>query len=154
MTAEIIELNAAKIKELQDQKIIGKYDDDVELEPVSGLRVLGELSVHEVHLFTEILNADATLQDSGRELQARITENVSMAIRESEVPDDIAGKLEHYRLFNDDEEAENYFYELQRLDYLRAMFWFSVRERVQTYAHRLSIRAGFKICDVGPKYLK
>jgi len=154
MTAEIIQLDKKKIEELQQQKVIGEFDDDVELDPVAGLPVLGQLTVPEIHVFTEMLHTEAALSDMGRELNARVTENVATAIRESDIPEQIAENLEKHKVFTSDDEAEDYFYELQKFRYLESMFWFTVRERVQIFATRMTIRAGFQICDFGLKYLK
>lgn len=154
MTAEIIQLDKKKIEELQQQKVIGEFDDDVELDPVAGLPVIGQLTVPEIHVYTEMLHTEMGLADMGKELSARVTENAALAIRESDAPEQIMENLHQHKVFANDEEAEDYFYEVQKFRYLESMFWFTVRERVQIFASRLTIRAGFQICDSGLKYLK
>lgn len=149
---KVVSITPERLEEFKRKKIVRDDNDDIDLEAVAGSPVVGELTSEEIEVFKECTYLEDELFEWGREIAARSVENLATATRSAETPQDIYANLVGSKLFNDKSEAEQYFYDMAKLEYLQNFFWFSVRERLQTFASKLSIRAGYKVCWVASKY--
>lgn len=139
-----------KFEELRQQKVVSNEIGDIELDPVAGNVVIGELTLEERGLFNELIQAEDDLDDWDREIRVRSAKAVAENIGESEGFDDLVHLVTAQNLVNK-VEAEEFFELNARHAYVKSMFWYNVRHRLQTFATRLSIRAGYKVCNLGPK---
>jgi hypothetical protein len=141
------------IKDLRERGVITSDAEEIELDSVAGLEVIGELTLQERVLFNEVSMLEHGMEDWNRELHARVAEGIGRATRRADRPESIMREFyENERVFNDTEEAEEYFFEAMRLDYLKNMLWYSVRSRLQTFAWKLGVRAGYTVVRLAPKF--
>lgn len=148
----VYHLTKENIEELKAKKLISEQESDVELDPVAGFEVMGTLLEEERVVFLEMLATENILNDFGKELYARSAEAVAETTRNVDSPEELRENLLDRALFQSREEAEDFFYETAKHDFLKTLFWFNVRERLQTFATSLTIRAGFTVCKTGYKY--
>lgn len=151
----VVQLNPATIERLRDQRILREQESQVDLPAFkAGEEKIGILNVEERTLFIESCTIEQTLWDWSKEISARSAEKVADFIRSKDNMDEIAQEMEKHMLFQDDGEAEEYYAEVYRKNYIDALMWFSVRERLECFGATLSIRYGFAVARSGYKYRK
>lgn len=152
-TNEIVELNDELIKSLRDKQVIREGEETIDLphfEP--GQEKIGILTEPERIIFIEMCTIEDSLFEWGREISARAMEKSATFIRSSNTPEDMARKIQDSMVFVDDNEAEEYYAEIYRRDYLNALFWWGVRYRLKCYGANLSIHHGWSVARSGYKY--
>lgn len=123
----------------------------LELEPVAGNRVLGALTDEEIRKYLNVLGIEAEKVGLLENIQSNVSTSVAKSILDNE------GHLsdELIRTINSGEMGAEFMEEYFFLDNLYthkvSEFWFIVRLRLQTFATRLSIRAGYKVVVTGSK---
>lgn len=151
--ANITQLTPETIEALRKRHILREAEADIELPPFGpGMERIGILNDEEKALFIEVTVLDSSLYEWMREITARTHEKIAGAVRSSDSPEAALDKLQKDMVFANDEEAEEYFEEIYRKDYLNSLLWFNVRSRLGVYGANLSICYGYAIARAGYKY--
>jgi len=152
--AEAVIITSDVVEDFRKRKLLTEQftNDAVDLDPVAGCPILGELTPAEIEVFMEFIFLEADIEEYTKEIMARSADIVADAIRSEGLTPSFIDKMQHGKHFHNGEEAEQFFSEMARFEYLKVTFWFSVRQRLQTFATTLSIRAGFTVCKTGLKY--
>jgi hypothetical protein len=148
----VIQLNKDTIDELKRKKLLREQQESIELPPVGpGETVIGYLTDEERQLYTEMVTLDHELQESSRELQARSLEMVAASVRKSETPHHVAQNLDDTILFPSKEEAEGHYKIETTLNYLKAIYAMSLRERYG-YTGIYGVRTNFCVVRTGYRH--
>ena len=145
-------LDKDAIEELRRKKLLRDHQENISLDPVGpGEKHIGYLTNEERVVYTEMAVLRGELDDRTKELQARTLEMFAASIRKSGKPEDVQGNIDEKIIFPTDEEAEDFFLQETRFEYLRAIYNNSIRER---YGHAAfyGVRSDFAVVRVGYKY--
>jgi len=145
-------LDKGAIDDLRRKKLLRDHQENIHLDPVGpGEKHIGYLTDEERVVYTEMAVLRGELDDRVKELQARTLEMFAASIRKSGKPEDVQGNIDEKIIFPTDEEAEDFFSQETRFEYLRAIYNNSVRER---YGHAAvyGVRSDFAVVRVGYKY--
>jgi len=146
------ELDMETIFDLRRRAILRDQESHIELDPVGPGEVqCGNLTDEERIVFVEMAALSRELSDLEKELTARAFEMVASAVRKSNTPADLPANIDQSQMFPSRDEAESFFAHETRLQYLRAVFNSSIRER---YGHGAiyGVRTGYTVVRVGYKY--
>lgn len=124
---------------------------DIEFEPVAGDKIVGKLEEAEIKRYINVLAIEYELVELAEEIQQHINSDIAKDILDnggvvssaitSAVIDGSLGR----------ERAEDYFLLASVYEFKKTEFWYLLRSRLQTFATRLSIRAGFHVVTTGNK---
>ena len=149
----IATLTPDTIEELRRKHLLREAESNVELPSFSaGQEKIGILNDEERAIFCEIATLDAVLDDWQKEIIARTHEKLAVHVRKTDTPKEALEGFAKDMVFESDEEAEEYFGEVYRRDYLSALFWYNVRLRLGVFGANLAICHGFAVARAGYKY--
>ena len=155
MSADVIKLadiSPEQIENFRAKKILQQEDEiEIDLDAVGGNPVIGELNPSEIVIFNEFTALEADLADISKELTAKALESGATAARAATDPQKILEMMQESRLMSD-EDAEEFARDADRYQYLYSCFWFTVRDRLQSFNTHLGIRAGYKVVRYGYKH--
>jgi hypothetical protein len=155
-TANVIymdKLTPEYIQNLKDQRLISEQEENLELSPIqSGEQVIGTLTTEERIIYIEVAMLDDQISETAKELAARSFEKAAAATRKAKTPADMIASMKDDDVFTDNNEAEQFFYEEQRLQYLKSVLYWSMRNRLKVWGAVLGVRAGYTVVISGYKY--
>jgi hypothetical protein len=141
------------IQNLKDQRLISEQEEGLELSPVQqGEMPIGTLTTEERIIYIEVALLDDQISETAKELTARSFEKAAAATRKAKTPADMVTSMKEEHIFQDNNEAEQFFYEEQRLQYLKSVLYWSLRNRLKVWGAILGIRAGYTVVIAGHKY--
>jgi hypothetical protein len=141
------------IANLRQQRLISEQEEQLELDPIQpGEQAIGTLTDEERVLYVEIAILDDQISETAKELYARSFEKAAAATRAAKSPADMVASMKDDVVFKDNNEAEQFFYEQQRYDYLKSILYWSMRNRLKVWGAVLGIRAGYTVVIAGHKY--
>lgn len=148
----VVRLDADKIAELRRKKLIRDQEESIELDPIDfGEIQIGILTPEERTLF---MNSSMLLNEINsieRECTARLLEMTADSVRKSERLDQVKDNLDQSKMFPSKEEAEDYFRRWTNLEYIKAEFNMSLRERFG-HVGVYGVRKDFVVVRVGYKF--
>lgn len=152
MEATVVRLDAATIEDLKSKRILREREEAVELDPIgAGETQIGVLTDEERQVFCELYALSNELDVMSKELSARSLEMIADAMRKTDKMEQIHKQMDLTKVFPTDADAEEFFSLETRIEYLRAIYQSSIRER---YGHRAiyGVRAGFTVVRVAFKH--
>lgn len=151
--SSLVQLTPELIEDLRRRRILREQEQSIDL-PNFGPNEerIGVLNDQERAIFVETAVIDATLWDWSKEITARSAEKIAKHIREKDTPQEVVEQMQQDIVFEDDAEAEQYYAEVYRKNYLDALLWYGIRERLGCFGANLAIRYGFSVARLGHKY--
>jgi hypothetical protein len=148
----VVRLDQTMIEDLKKKRVLREREEAIELDPVGpGESMIGVLTEEERVVFTELYALTNDLDALSKELSARSLEMIADAMRKSDKMDQISHNMDLSKVFPTDDDAEEFFSLESRLEYLRAIYNTSLRDR---YGHRAvyGVRSGFTVVRVAYKH--
>jgi hypothetical protein len=142
-----LKASAAGLEEVEDT-----------LEGVTGAKVLGNLTDEQVHEYVSLANLEtdlAWLRDTLMRRHVQRSVDGLVGTKGSMLNMDFGELLtlsNQHSFFENEQEATYAFKMLAEFEHRNAEFWFKLRDSLNCWTRFLSIRKGWRVVDVGPKY--
>jgi len=130
-------------------------DEDIDLiEPQRGEKVVGELNDVEWALYKEMHLSSQEFERQQREFLAQKISGVAEDMRSNQEMHEILQKQSGSAMPQDisDEDAESFFGLEQKINYVKAAFWFRVSERLGIRRFRAGVRSRRRVVTVEQRY--
>lgn len=142
--------NVVNIDDLKKQKVIRELEDDADLDPVaSNEKVIGVLTENERAVFLEIMELVEEIQDILDDNEASMLEHLAEITRNRKdkkgYQQEIKKIAEQQMAGLPDGPREEFSRLTVKKDYLNAMLWYIIRDRLGVYGQLVGIRQGFSI---------